>query len=364
MCVGWDGGCREPEDVGAGWLDEHLVGVVWSFTPSSPGTWCFRGEYGGDSNYLSSFDSAVNECFAVTKASSSSVTTPAQSSIVLGQSNSDGIVVSGNATGGAPSGSVSFFVCSPAQLTAGVCASGGTAVAGNPKTLVQVGSTNTSSVSSGSFTPSSPGTWCFRGEYGGDSNYLSSFDSAVNECFTVTKASSSSVTTPAQSSIVLGQSNSDGIVVSGNATGGAPSGSVTFFVCSPAQLTAGVCASGGTAVAGNPKTLVQVGSTNTSSVSSGSFTPSSPGTWCFRGEYGGDSNYLSSFDSAVNECFTVTKASSSSVTTPAQSSIVLGQSNSDGIVVSGNATGGAPSGSVSFFVCSPAQLTAGVCCVR
>ena len=40
-------------------------------------------------------------------------------------------------------------------------------------------------------------------------------------------------------------------------------------------------------------------------------------------------------------------------TTPASSSIVLGNSNTDGATVTGSATFGSPTGSVSFYQCGP-----------
>src|SRR3989442_9605044 len=56
---------------------------------------------------------------------------------------------------------------------------------------------------------------------------------------------------------------------------------------------------------------------STDLATSGSFTPTSTGTWCFRGEYGGNANYQSSFDGSATECFVVTKASTPISTTPA-----------------------------------------------
>ena len=45
--------------------------------------------------------------------------------------------------------------------------------------------------------------------------------------------STATTTTPASSSILIGSANSDGAVVSGNATYGSPTGTVTFWECGP-----------------------------------------------------------------------------------------------------------------------------------
>ena len=67
---------------------------------------------------------------------------------------------------------------------------------------------------------------------------------------------SSVVTTPsnakgrAVSTIEKGGSIYDSALITGTGSGNAPTGTMDFFVCSPAQLTGGVCATGGTKVNG------------------------------------------------------------------------------------------------------------------
>ena len=314
-----------------------------SYTPSAPGTYCFRAVYSGDTNYAESSDGSSTECFTVTKAPSSTVTNPSETSITLGDSLTDTAVVSGNATGGSPTGHVDFFVCGP---SASDCTSGGTAL-GSDVSLT-AGANDTSSATSDSYTPSAPGTYCFRAVYSGDSNYLGSSDGSSTECFTVNKAPTTTVTTPSETSITLGDSLTDSAVVSGNATGGSPTGHVDFFVCGP---SASDCTSGGTAL-GSDVSLT-AGANNKSSATSDSYTPSAPGTYCFRAEYSGDSNYLGSSDGSSTECFTVGQAPSSTVTTPSETSITLGDSVTDSAVVTGNTGGPAPTGSVQFYVCGP-----------
>jgi hypothetical protein len=115
----------------------------------------------------------------VSTSPTATVTTPTSSGIFLGDSNTDGVIVTGNATGGSPSGTVSFFACGP---SASSCPSGGVFVGSAPLTPDV---NNTASATSPDFTPSSPGTWCFRGEYSGGPGYSVSSDGSVSECFTV-----------------------------------------------------------------------------------------------------------------------------------------------------------------------------------
>ncbi len=93
--------------------------------------------------------------------------------------------------------------------------------------------------------------------------------------------SSSTASTPASASIVLGNSNSDTAVVTGDATFGSPTGTVTFYECGPtASPTA--CTSQSNEVGTGPVGLT-AGASNTSSATSVSFTPTSTGYWCFAG---------------------------------------------------------------------------------
>jgi Bacterial Ig-like domain (group 3) len=131
-----------------------------------------------------SADFSETECFAVAKAPSSAVTRPSGNSFDLGGSVTDGVVVTGGAAGGDPTGTVSFFVCGP--MPTGTCDAGGTAL-GTATLLPDAnGATSTSTGTSPALTPASPGRYCFRGEYSGDANYVPSSDSGANECFAVT----------------------------------------------------------------------------------------------------------------------------------------------------------------------------------
>jgi hypothetical protein len=318
-----------------------------SFTPDSTGYWCFGADYSGDSNYAASADTSTDECFDVTDASSTTVTTPTDSSIVLGNTNTDGAVVTGNSAAGSPTGTVSFYECGP-SASATPCTSQSNPVGGAE--ALTAGAGNTSSTGSVSFTPDSTGYWCFGAYYSGDSNYAASADTSTDECYDVTIAGSTTVTTPTNSSIVLGNTNTDGAVVTGNSAAGSPTGTVSFYECGP-SASATPCTSQSNPV-GSAETLT-AGAGDTSTTNSVSFTPDSTGYWCFGAYYSGDSNYSPSADKSTDECFHVAASSSSTTSTPTHSSIVLGGTDSDGAVVTGNALVGSPTGTVTFYECGP-----------
>src|SRR5207253_2164729 len=132
------------------------------------------------------------------------------------------------------------------------------------------------------------GKYCWRAEYSGDATYQPSThtDNAA-ECFTIAQAPSSTTTQsdPTGINIVPGTSATDTATVTGPA--GTPTGTVTFFICDPATVTAngGDCSAGGSQV-GVAKTLVS------GSVTSDSTTGTTAiGTYCWRAQYSGDATY-------------------------------------------------------------------------
>src|SRR5207248_8818009 len=118
-----------------------------------------------------------------------------------------------------PSGTVSFFICGPFPSASG-CADGGSAV-GAPVPLTTAAN-QTATAASGSFSPPSPGVWCFRAEFSGDGNYSARSDGSAGECFTVLQpgAPSATISSPTPSAIYgLGQ-----VVHSGYSCAEAPGG--------------------------------------------------------------------------------------------------------------------------------------------
>src|SRR5262245_22457294 len=200
-------------------------------------------------------------------------------SALPGQSVTDTATVVGNQPTKTPSGTVTFFLCGP--IATGAC-DGTTNVGTSIGTGTLSGSGATASATSPDVntaaSPLAPGRYCFRAEWPGDANYpppLTAFGGPTgsDECFTVAKIPSATVTTPVDGSgvethaITLGDSIFDRAVVTGTAAGGDPTGSVTFFVCGP--IASGTCSTGGTQV-GSPVALVSDGNpaTFTSSATS------------------------------------------------------------------------------------------------
>ena len=278
----------------------------------------------------------------MTAAGSTTVTSPTDSSIVLGTGNTDGATVTGGSSSD-PTGNVKFYECGPT--------SGPTACTSSSWTQFDTeslsGTANPAKVTSAAFTPSSAGYWCFAAVYSGDSNYAGSSDQTTDECFDVTAAGSQTVTSPTSSSIVVGASNTDGATVTGGSTPD-PTGSVKFYECGPTSGPT-ACTSASWAQF-NTESLS--GTANPADVTSAAFTPTSTGYWCFAAVYSGDSNYAGSSDETTDECFDVTAASSTTVTSPTSSSVDLGTSNTDGATVTGDSTTD-PTGSVEFYECGP-----------
>ena len=236
--------------------------------------------------------------FNVLLADSSTATTPASATILIGSDNTDSAVVSGDATSGRPTGTVAFYDCGP-TTSAEPCTSKENPL-GSP-VGVTAGANDTSTARSGLFTPTSTGNWCFAGYYSGDNNYETSADTSTDECFDVRSGTtpSSTTTTPASVNVAIGESDSDRAVTTGDATYGSPTGTVAFYECGP-TTTAEPCTSTADPV-GSPVD-VSPGSNNTSTSASVSFTPTSTGYWCFAGYYSGDNNYEMSSDTSTDEC--------------------------------------------------------------
>jgi hypothetical protein len=272
--------------------------------------------------------------------SSSTTSEPTSSVVTLGSSNTDSATVTGSDPTD-PTGTVSFYACGPGASS---CTPSGTPF----DTETVSGASNPDTVTSVSgFTPNSAGTWCFAAVYSGDSNYDGSSDDSSDECFTVSQASSTTSTSPTSASIALGSPNTDNVTVTGSVSGVDPTGTVTFYECGPDSAATG-CTSG---TEFDTETLS--GTTNPGTATSVSFTPASAGTWCFGAVYSGDTNYTGSSDVSTDECFTVTVATPTLTSAPTTTEIAVGSSDTDNVTVTGNATGGAPTGTLLFYECGP-----------
>jgi hypothetical protein len=138
----------------------------------------------------------------------------------------------------------------------------------------------------------------------------------------------------------------------GDPTNPTPTGNVTFFLCGPSQLTpqnTGVCSSGGSQV-GSPVAIADAGGdathgdgTATSAAVNTLASPLTPGRYCFRAEWPGDTNYKGPFvhsGTGNSECFLV---KDTSTTTTTQEWVP-----NDNATVTAGSSGTPVSGSVKF----------------
>ena len=243
-----------------------------------------------------------------------------------GQAVHDTATVTGSQTADTPSGPVTFFLCGP--IATGSCGSGGTQLKPDgtlsgptpPDGTARATSPDVNTAAS----PLTPGRYCFRAEWPGDTNYpgkVTEFGGTggTNECFTVQVIPTTTKTTPSVGSggtTTFGSPVTDSALITATMSGdGTPTGTVTFFVCKPSELTGGACPTGGTQV-GSPVGTTAVSGSNppASTAMSDAITANITGKWCFRAVYNPDTpNYTGSSDaSSPGECFTVTDTTVSS----------------------------------------------------
>ena len=139
---------------------------------------------------------------------------------------------------------------------------------------------------------------------------------------------------------------------------GTATGTVDFFLCQPAEVTAGGCeGSAGTKV-GATKTLAAGGATSDCVVAIRPPSVPTAGAPSIRVTR---STTAGSHTNAGSECFSTAKQPSRTATlsSPTGSGVVPGTSVSDSATITGGAGQPTPTGSVKFFLCQPAEVTAG-----
>jgi hypothetical protein len=177
-----------------------------TFTPTAPGVYHWQASYSGSlPNTLGTSHNATcndtGEDVIVQQFPTTTVTTPVDvsgttvSTASIGASVFDHAVVTGAAAGGTPTGTVSFFICDPTQVTGAagseVCGTtAGTAV-GSPVTATALGAFQSQATSSPAVVANQVGVWCFRATYTPNVKfYTGSSDGRHDECFTVTDTTS------------------------------------------------------------------------------------------------------------------------------------------------------------------------------
>jgi len=271
------------------------------FAPRTAGRYCFADGYGGDDHYRSIFTASDSLCFTVDQATSGVSAAPAQTQIVLGGSETDTATVTG-AGGFTPTGTVAFYVCGPSPSPSSCTTTAGTEVGGPVDVGPTVGSPPSAAATSGAFTPTADGVYCFLAVYSGDAGYTPGSDgSASDQCFTV--LSPATVTaSPLTAAIVLGQSDPATATVVGE-NGITPTGTVHFFVCEDDPEECGP----GTFGFADLGTAPLSGSGTTASATVAAYTPPTAGWYCFSAVYSGDADYApASAATNTDDCFTVT----------------------------------------------------------
>jgi hypothetical protein len=292
----------------------------WPFTDKGGNSTFQQGEYYEGGIDLSAFPGLAKECFASMLAesrASTSTSATLKSFVLMGfaacgsktvthpqdSSGTDITNASISIGTGAPKvqdqaivtvtgassfgGSVTFFLCGPDDLTTqSSCVSGGTQV-GSAKS---VSPPSPITITSDQATVTKVGNYCWRAEYSGDSavGVPPSLDNSTTECFSVTPVTPK-LSTQASGPIQLGQLISDTASLTGTAsepgspvinptTAGSPAkGSITFTVFGPDSCTTML----GSAVSVNVN--------GDGSYGSGTFKPTSVGTYTFVASYSGDS---------------------------------------------------------------------------
>ncbi|MGH9018503.1 MAG: Kelch repeat-containing protein, partial [Acidimicrobiales bacterium] len=272
--------------------------------------------------------------------------TPFPSSIILGATEAVTANLTGKAGVGAPTGSISFFVCGP-EAAASPCTSQAVPL-GGPVTLTTGGGAS-STAASGPFAPSGAGTWCIAASYTGDTNYAPAGD-LTDGCFVVEPPVS---VTPDQATVTAGSSDGAVATVDGTAADGVPTGTVSFYLCPSSDLPASCTTPSD--LLGAP-VAVTTGTGGNATASSPDTSPLAVGTWCIAATYSGDGSYAMASDTTSDGCITVTPNLKASASLP---SIPLGATDTDIAAVTGNATGGVPTGTVTFYVCGPSSVPAG-----
>jgi hypothetical protein len=325
--------------------EDGVAGFPVTVTSSSAwvtaaGRYCWKAVYSGNAaaGYTGSSDVSTGECFVINPVTPT-LTTTAGAAVTLGSPVTDTATLSGTApkpttavihttssvgTRTPAGGTIAFTLWGPADTGCG-----SQVTLANQSVNVS-GDSSASNVYGASYTPTAAGEYHWKAVYSGDSpNTLGKShndDCSVGaEDVVVGPASTTTVTTPREgttavsttSGVDVGSVVNDHALVTGTTAGGTPTGTVSFWICNPSQVTgavgAEVCASGdGTLILPDPKTLTSASATSATAVS-GPVTANVVGIWCFRAVYTPDTpNYTGSGDATHGECFIVTDSTSAS----------------------------------------------------
>ncbi|MEO6929389.1 MAG: hypothetical protein ABI190_09500, partial [Casimicrobiaceae bacterium] len=306
-----------------------------AFVTTATGTYRWRASYSGDAGNAAAAGACNDTGENVTIATvTPTLATTASAGVKLGNPISD----TANLTGGLnPSGTITFRAYGPndASCSTAVYTSSAVTVSGNA-----------SYASTPSFTPTAVGTYRFIATYSGDANNASLAGACgdAGESVVVSQVTAAIVTSAASGGLI-GASLSDQATLSGGAT---PTGTITFTLYGPNDAscsTTPVFTSAAVTVTGN------------GNYPSGSFAPTTAGTYRWRAAYSGDAANaaVSGACNDANESATIT-GSSPTLVTQTSASVDLGSSIHDTATLAGGMT---PTGAIVFKLYGPNDAACG-----
>ncbi|HEX3824690.1 MAG TPA: Ig-like domain repeat protein [Mycobacteriales bacterium] len=299
-----------------------------SFTPTRAGTYRWTATYGGDPNNLSSTTNCndANQSATVLTTTPTTISTQASATVVVGGQISDTATLSGGAS---PTGTITFDGYAP----------GDTSCSNTPAFTATKNVAGNGTVSSGTFTAATAGTYRWTATYSGDTNNAPS-STSCNDAHSTTVVSQATPTTTNQASgtVSVGNTVSDTATLSGGAN---PTGTVTFDLYG----------SGDTSCSKTPAFTASKNVTGNGTVSSGTFTAATAGTYRWTAAYSGDTNNAGSATSCNSAHSTTTVSQATpTITNQGSGTVSVGSTVSDTATLSGGAN---PTGTVTFDLYGP-----------
>ena len=310
-----------------------------AFTPQAIGTYRWIASYSGDANNnpITGACNDANESVVVSQATPAIATT-ASAGDVVGVAVTDSATLSG---GFNPTGTIVFRLYGPSGPV--VCNAGNEVFASAPIAVNGNGIYGPS----GSFTPTIAGTYRWIATYSGDANNagIAGVCGAANETVVISKATPGLAT-------VASAGGPIGLAVTDTATlsnGLSPTGTIIFRLFGPSATA--VCSDANLVFASAAITVNGNGTYGPS----GSFTPTTAGTYRWRATYSGDANNnaVTGACGAANETVVITPATPT-ISTAASAGGPIGTPLTDTATVSG---GSNPTGSITFALYGPNNLT-------
>ncbi len=302
-----------------------------SFTADEAGSYDFIASYSGDANNNPVVTGCGDEDETVTvTAASPTLTTSATTAADLGGTISDTATLSG---GDNPTGTITFDVFGPDPDGCGDPAFTSTITV----------SDGTGNYTSDPFTPTATGTYIWQASYNGDANNNPTSAGCPDPGETSTVTAILSLTTTASPAVTIGGTISDTATLSG---GDSPTGTITFSAFGPNDTS------------GCDDTPVFTSTsevTDDGSYTSGTFTPSAPGTYVFEAAYSGDDSNSPVVTSCSDPGESVAvNAAIPAITTKASATVPVGGTISDAATLSGGVN---PTGTITFTVFGPDDAT-------